>query len=319
MFLVCALLGSAACVRKSPMSPPGGAIPPDTGGCPTAQLAGAWDECPTWSPDGRSIAFVHAARSASDSLAIYIVSAKDGTPKKIVRVTDPFVRDLSWSPDGSRIAMSYLGNIWTMEVLSGALRSWTAISTFARFPTWSPDGVFILFGIRIGSSGGLYTIDTRDGTQVRVLHGGIIATSGSAARFSPDGQRIVLSWPAVASQLYVMNRDGSDYHAITQLGGTALNPQWSPDGRTIWFDFTPTPCQPEGSLRRKTWTVSSDGSNALEWSANLGDPMAQFGFPFVLSPDGRKAAYVGVDASGIDAEIWTTNVNGSARRQISWR
>ncbi len=79
------------------------------------------DNDPSWSPDGRQIAFW------SDR------DAPDWYPR--------------WSPDGSQIAFyAYRsGNreVWTMPVTGGPARQLTdfkAIGAEAFFPTWSHDG-----------------------------------------------------------------------------------------------------------------------------------------------------------------------------------
>ena len=68
---------------------------------------------PTWSPDGKRIAFI-AGKNPGDDAQIYVMDV-DGRNRK--RLTRDFVhkRLPSWSPDGKRIA--YVGDnvIWVVD------------------------------------------------------------------------------------------------------------------------------------------------------------------------------------------------------------
>ena len=56
------------------------------------------DECPTWSPDGRFIAFL---RTRQKEEAYYIVPALGGPERKLAgSYADPLGASLAWSPDG---------------------------------------------------------------------------------------------------------------------------------------------------------------------------------------------------------------------------
>src|SRR5687767_1671100 len=61
---------------------------------------------------------------------------------------------------------------------------------------------------------------------------------------SPDGRRVVYSvtTPVMAGEksellthLWIANADGSDARAFTSGDKSSTNPQWSPDGKTIFF------------------------------------------------------------------------------------
>jgi hypothetical protein len=121
------------------------------------------EDSPTWSPDGRSIAYVS---DAAGNLDIYVQEIGGG---RAIRLTESDADDAqpAWSPDGSRISfvsaraypgkrLSTLlnmgawqtffagrnGDIWLMPALGGHSRR---LAENAYYPAWSPDGQQIVY------------------------------------------------------------------------------------------------------------------------------------------------------------------------------
>lgn len=110
-------------------------------------------------------------------------------------------------------------------------------------PIWSPDGRMLLFtsvnGTDQPSSGQyLFTYDIYGDILTQLTYDPEYVFHAS---WSPDGSQIVFS----ASQdhgkppliLYIINKDGSNLHQITNLDlvASAAYPDWSSDGRSILF------------------------------------------------------------------------------------
>lgn len=133
---------------------------------------------PTWSPDGRRIAFSNTRKTSE----IYAVSV-DGT--RLTRLTRDaaYDTDPSWSPDGRRIAWARAANATTRPSIyvmrpDGAGRRRLTRGP-ATEPAWSPDGRSIAF-----SWNGIYVIRV-DGSGRRK-----ITDDGRNPAWSPDGRSI---------------------------------------------------------------------------------------------------------------------------------
>jgi len=211
--------------------------------------------------------------------------------------------------------MCYNQEVWTLDILTKELHQWTFGDPWSDAPEWLPDSHHILCSLPYG----LHLIDINTGSVRPVLPDSVPALwSLGHPGISADGTTLTVSQSfdgGNTTELYSVNVDGNNYHQITRLGGTALNPQWAPDGQSLYFDFTPAPCYWEGSPLRSTWILQ--GGNARQSARNLGDIKAQFGFPFVVSKASANVAYVGVDSTGLGAFIWTENLDGSGRRQLT--
>jgi len=105
------------------------------------------DFLPSWSPDGKKIAFV---RLGGHGPEIFVVNA-DGTDP--VRLTSGGVP--SWSPDGTRIAFTrwrtpFAGDLWVMNPDGSGARRLTSELGVEEVPAWSPDGERIVFEKNFG-------------------------------------------------------------------------------------------------------------------------------------------------------------------------
>lgn len=182
---------------------------------------------PSWSPDGRQIAFEQFPGF------IWVMNA-DGSAA--TRLTDgsTLERDPSWSPDGRQIAFTGVDGdreIYVMNADGSAPRKLTNNSFRDAAPSWSPDGSKIAFESDRDGNTEIYVMNADGSSQTRLTNN---PASDTWPTWSPDGRQIAFasdrdgSSPFENFEIYVMNADGSAQTRLTNNPGFDGEPAWSP-------------------------------------------------------------------------------------------
>ena len=202
---------------------------------------------PTWSPDGRKIAF-EVDHGFDTKSFIYTITASGRNKTKLLAVPGIGYGVPAWSPDGQRIAFSDYsvetfrgGGLYVVQTDGRGLHRIPRTVNGDTEPSWSPDGQLLAFSSvganRLGSGGNGIALIGINGEHRRLI------THGShdySPAFSPDGTKIAFSRGTAGgseSDIWVMNADGTRKHRLTDLGSFLPEyPAWAPDGRQIVFD-----------------------------------------------------------------------------------
>jgi Tol biopolymer transport system component len=154
------------------------------------------DSNPTWSADGRFIAFEsnrHGRHRYHQDSDVFVMKA-DGSGIRELTFANNFDGDPAWSWlnriafESERTGQS---DIWTIDAQGKDEQQLTTSRGYDADPAWSPDASKIVF-----------TSDRDNGDR----------------------------------EIYVMNADGTGQTRLTSSPGFDQNPSWSPNGKLIAFD-----------------------------------------------------------------------------------
>ena len=167
---------------------------------PTRLTAGPhFDAYPTWSPDGRWVAFLRLLEEDPDHAAIHLIPSEGGESRQLTADADAaVVGSIAFSPDGDRIAYFSDGAIRAKPVGGGPSQVLVEVEGLRYFPdlSWSPDGEKIAY---LPADGGQIMVGSLDtGRSVQLATGLAADVRFSSLAWSRDGQRIAFgaSWPA---------------------------------------------------------------------------------------------------------------------------
>jgi len=273
---------------------------------------------PSWSPDGKTIAYHSVARHG-----IWTVPVSGSVPPHQLA---PFGSRPVWSPDGKWVAFRSVspndlawfdwgsGGTSTIFVV-GADGSHLHQVTVAGIPagqhadpSWSSDSKQLIFSSlgQMGARAAINTLWTVDasGEPKRIVTGNLVnqispvmSSDGQTAYFAAmaaDGfgiYSVPLSAKAPAVALY---RTGKDVPAAIAL---------SRDGKRLFFTRMRTLSQ--------IWQTGADGSPAR---ALYQDDVVRAKLP-VYSPDGQHLAYL-VQPQNATQDLWMMDADGSNARAV---
>jgi TolB protein len=240
----------------------------------------AWGSSPTWSPDGRRIAFmVH--RWPDGSAEVHVMNADGSGQRNLTRESGLDVSPELWSPDWRKVVLLRNPCAAVQRTCEGATQIYVM----------NADGS----GLRRLARGG----------SVRRIWSGERAGGGDGLAWSPDGRRIAFMSDRDGDfDIYVVDLDGSGQRNLTRKPGFDKDPVWSPDGRRIAFVSSIDERHPD--RRQEIYVMNADGS---------GRRLLARGHGAAWSPDGRKIAFRS-DRDG-NGEIYVMNANGTGQRRLT--
>ena len=156
----------------------------------------------SWSPDGKKLAFI-SFEQGDNRVTIFDVDSRNEERSIAVKGVGA-INDAAWSPDGSTIAISGMhggiSDLYLIDVRSSAVRQLTNDRYAELHPAWSPDGKTLAF-----------TTDRGPGTDFQTL------------RYGPMNIALLDLTSGTVRGLPVFP------------GSKHINPQFTPDGRQLYF------------------------------------------------------------------------------------
>jgi serine/threonine protein kinase len=286
---------------------------PSLGGTPRKVLYDI-DSAPTFSPDGRQIAFVRH-NNPVEGMSRLIISNADGTNERVLaerNLKDAFSTPV-WSPDGQEIAaaISQAPNtgdvpLVLISVADGTIHSfgqsrWTRVNYMA----WLPDKSGLLVTARDNSStvSQIWFVAYPSGEVRRVTndlnnYGGMSITN--------DGMTMAALQSVTQSDVWLApGGKTASAQQITLGAGTSSGAQglnFMPDGHLIYSS--------NSGGGDDIWIANSDGTNARQLTAN-----ARRNLWPTATPDGRYIVFSS-DRTG-KFHLWRMDADGGNPLQLT--
>ena len=260
---------------------------------------GPWS--PSWSPDGREIAF-------SMRGSLWTVSVELGEAKQLTSAPQ-YDSEPSWSPDGRQIVFTrdddHAIHLWVVDADGANPHQLTRAGEINVNPAWSPDGENIVYAsMADGKSLNLWLISPAGGAPEPLLED---EHQNLEPSWAPDGREIVFLSSRDTfygtGDIWTINvADKTLKRLLKEETLYHTRPQWSPDGKKIAYVSHRTG-------RNEIWMLHAASGNPTQLTrqgAELFTPR--------WSPDGGRLAYVSNAESRFT--LWTVPAVGGAPSEI---
>ncbi len=140
---------------------------------------------PSWSPDGRTVAFVRGEAGRPKVWNLWTTDVASGQTRRLTSYTVGAPWGGSWFPDGRRIAYSHETELVILDLETGKRRVFQSpvAGRLVRTPAVSPDGRRVMFQVY---RDGAWLLDLPEGSMRKVLSD----ASAEEYTWAPDGKRV---------------------------------------------------------------------------------------------------------------------------------
>jgi dipeptidyl aminopeptidase/acylaminoacyl peptidase len=215
---------------------------------------------PTWSPDGKQIAFCNFVPEAED----WLIELPPSTAN-VVRSPEPFITtDLHYKQEPASLLERGFDHLFLLSVETGKIQQltsgrWNAgaretgrVNPLSRGVSWTPDGQYIFFDSNKRDDADLrwleshiYKVAIKDSSITQLTQ----ASQGETTAWynpqvSPDGKFIVFqgyTWKKkhhfLSQSLWLMTTEGEDLRNLTpMLDSVPYNVCWHPESKGLYFN-----------------------------------------------------------------------------------
>jgi Tol biopolymer transport system component/DNA-binding winged helix-turn-helix (wHTH) protein len=256
---------------------------------------------PKWSPDGKEVAFVTTG-SVSNIWRLW----PDEGRQEILLEGGPRYYDLAYSSAGDALYFTadddMRHGLWRVDLASDEAQRKPSLifsreAPVLRYPSISPDGTRVLYAA-VTTRSNLASLRVSPKTHEPIGSPELLTRYTNdrnyMPRFSPDGSTIAFErfTSGRESDIWLIDRDGSNDRALTTDSGYEHRPLWSIDGKRIFY-----------------FTLDEEWRAAM-WSIQTADRRETFVRPipplmaqWEISPDGRTVAFASSRAGNV-VNVW---------------
>ena len=233
---------------------------------------------------------------------IYL-SNPNGTGRKQLTFLNGTISNPTWSPLGDKIAFSFKkskDDVFQLYVMNfdGSDISNISVSRKRDYehPSWSPDGNKITFVSESDEEEAkkehpqtdIFVINSDGSNEIRITNDPATFEDDYTREYepswSPDGTKILfISYQTSSPDIFVMNPDGTERTALTNLNAGILLPSWSPDGKQIIFTSLK-----DGQSESSVNIMNSDGTGLIQVIYNR---QQKNDGQYKFTPDGTKISF----------------------------
>jgi Tol biopolymer transport system component len=272
------------------LTPPSPVVLPENGS--------SMDHRPTWSPDGKLLAYQSNRRSGPSTRPVMILqSVETGETRAVDLRGAEWVSPWVWTQD-SRYVLGFGGEgrredgVYKVDVLTGEARPLPNFwGVNMRIPLGlSPDEESLYYLVWIGDGAGI---------AVRGIEGGmeelLYEWKGyGMASLSPDKSHIAFGEDGgESSVLFLMPATGGEPEVLVEFppgGGSANAISWTPDGEHILY-----------KNNQEIWSVPRVGGTPVKLDWPIEETLTGTIRHIRISADGRRIAF---DAEAGEEELW---------------
>ncbi|MFC1717540.1 sigma-70 family RNA polymerase sigma factor [Candidatus Poribacteria bacterium] len=278
---------------------------------PTRLSSVGFNKCPSWSPDGRKLAYTSSRVSPEDPgstirTVLVIRSMETGEEKEIIPERNmhtgqawiPFGY-LRWSPDGRSILCGGFYNVG-IHLIDLETESITNIVEFhprirIHDLAWSPDGKTFFYNRQHKEKDDWsYSIVAHDLTTGEERE---LCPGGKSLAISPDGQQLAFNDQATG-HIKIIHTAGGEARTLHE-GWRVFPGSWTPDGRHLMFIIGAHDIKD-----KDLWRIPAEGGKAQklgEMEEMLGEALSGNGS---LHPDRQRISYWKNSDVPQQGELW---------------
>lgn len=268
---------------------------------------------PRLSPDGSQIVFTRGwVDKVNDrwQSSLWIMNADGSKQRKLLDGSSA-----RWSPDGTRIAFVARGEPRGSQIFvrwmdaEGAVTQITRLEASPSDITWSPDGKWIAFTMMVPAperwpialpsrpEGARWTESPRIITRLDYRQ--------DRVGFTEEGFRHIFVVPAEGGTPRQLTSGDWDHNGVA----------WTPDGKEILFTSLRIPEAEYAWRESEIYAVNVETGAVRQLTTRKGPDRSP-----VVSPDGRRVAYLGYDWTDdtyIESKLYVMGIDGSNPRMIA--